>query len=119
MADGAILPLPQHHQADDYDGGNGHRNDQQADEGTAAQTEVLPQRPHRFLRDKADVQESPRDYSHGVAGRQHRDALSQGCALQSCPEARAAPGTTHLGGPPLFQVPSAWEDPHFPHLHED
>lgn len=50
MADGAVLPLPQHHQADDYDRSNGHRNDQQANEGTAAQTEVLPQLRHGFLK---------------------------------------------------------------------
>lgn len=50
MADGAILPLPQHHQADDDDCGNGHRNDQQANKSTAAQTKVLPQRSHRFLK---------------------------------------------------------------------
>lgn len=50
MADGAVLSLPQHHQADDYDRSNGHRNDQQANEGTAAQTEVLPQLRHRFLK---------------------------------------------------------------------
>lgn len=49
MADGAVLPLPQHHQADDDDRGDGHRNDQQTDEGAAAQTEVLPQGPHGFL----------------------------------------------------------------------
>lgn len=42
MADGAVLPLPQHHQADDDDCSNGHRDDQQANKGTAAQTEVLP-----------------------------------------------------------------------------
>lgn len=58
MADGAVLPLPQHHQADDDDRGYGHRDDQQADEGTAAQTEVLPQLPHRFLQDEVQVQES-------------------------------------------------------------
>lgn len=42
VAYGAILPLPQHHQADDNDCGNGHCDDQQADEGTTTQTEVLP-----------------------------------------------------------------------------
>lgn len=49
MADGAVLSLPQHHQADDDDRGNGHRDDQQPNEGAAAQTEVLSQGPHRFL----------------------------------------------------------------------
>lgn len=53
MADGAILPLPQHHQADDYDSSDGHCNDQQADEGTAAQAEVLPQWPHGFLKSQS------------------------------------------------------------------
>lgn len=50
MADGTILSLPQHHQADDYDRRNGHCNHQQANKGTAAQTEVLPQWPHGFLK---------------------------------------------------------------------
>lgn len=50
MADSAILPLPQHHQADNDDSSNGHGNNQQANKGTAAQTEVLPQRSHRFLK---------------------------------------------------------------------
>lgn len=36
VADGAILSLPQHHQADDYDCSDGHGNDQQANERTAA-----------------------------------------------------------------------------------
>lgn len=36
MADGPILPLPQHHQADDYDCGYGNCNHQETDEGAAA-----------------------------------------------------------------------------------
>lgn len=42
MADGPILPLPQHHQADDYNGSYGNGNHQQTNEGAAAETEVIP-----------------------------------------------------------------------------
>lgn len=48
MADGAVLPVAQHHEADDNDCGNGHCNGQQTHEGAAVQTEVLSQGPHRF-----------------------------------------------------------------------
>lgn len=65
MADGAVLSLPQHHQADDYDRSNGHRNDQQANEGTAAQTEVLPQLRHGFLKQQGRCV-SPSDHGHSV-----------------------------------------------------
>lgn len=41
MADGPILPLPQHHQADDYNSSYGNSNHQKANEGTAAETEVI------------------------------------------------------------------------------
>ena len=43
MADGPVLPLPQHHQADDYDGSYGNGNHQQTDKGAAAETEVIAQ----------------------------------------------------------------------------
>lgn len=55
MADGAVLPLPKHHQADDNDRGDGHCDDQQANEGAAAQTEVLPQRPRGFLKQQSNA----------------------------------------------------------------
>ena len=48
MADGAVLPVPQHHEADDDDRGNGYRNGQQTHEGTAVQIEVHLQGPHGF-----------------------------------------------------------------------
>lgn len=41
MADGPILPLPQHHQADDYYSSYGNSNHQQPNEGTAAEAEVI------------------------------------------------------------------------------
>lgn len=66
VAYGAILPLPQHHQADDDDCGNGHCDDQQANEGTTTQTEVLPQWAHGFLRNKADVEQSLSDHLEAV-----------------------------------------------------
>jgi len=44
MADGSILPLPQHHQADDYHSSYGNSNHQQTNEGTAAETEVITKR---------------------------------------------------------------------------
>lgn len=41
MADGPILPLPQHHQADDYNSSYGNSNHQQTNKGAAAETEVI------------------------------------------------------------------------------
>lgn len=43
MADGPVLPLPQHHQADDYNSSYGNRYHQETDKGTAAETEVIPE----------------------------------------------------------------------------
>lgn len=44
MADGPILPLPQHHQADDYNSSYGNSNHQEPNKGTAAETEVITKR---------------------------------------------------------------------------
>lgn len=41
MADGPILPLPQHHQADDYNSSYSNSNHQQPNKGTAAEAEVI------------------------------------------------------------------------------
>lgn len=41
MADGSILPLPQHHQADDYNCSYGNSNHQQPNKGTAAEAKVI------------------------------------------------------------------------------
>lgn len=49
VADGAVLPLPQQHQADDDDCGDRHGDDQQANQSTASKAEVLTQRTECFL----------------------------------------------------------------------
>lgn len=43
MTDGAVLPLPQKHQADHYHSCYGHCNHQQANECAAPEAEVLSQ----------------------------------------------------------------------------
>lgn len=58
MTDGAILPLPQKHQADHNHSCYGHRDHQQANQCTAAEAEVLSQRTVGFLTGRVGVKES-------------------------------------------------------------